>query len=664
METFNDEILSRMEQNRPKFPLRAVVTAGMPYGNKELHYGHACGTFVYADFLARFLRDRIGSDNVIFVSGTDCFGSPSLETYRKMVENGYKGTIEDMVASYHAKHKNTLKNYEMSMNLFGASSLGKCFEIHKQVSEDIFMKLYQNKVLSKLSTLQFYDEKQHTFLNGRQVVGKCPIEGCQSERGYADECSLGHQYLPKDLIDPVSTLSGERPVLKECTNWYFNLQDNIDLLKDWLIRAKSDGIRDFVVRESSEFLKKPELYIKQELKPSFEAIKAQINYSSINDENKNSFTVIFDKLEDRENACKVLHDHDIRFRTGKTLVPFRMSGNISWGVPVPVLEGEKDLTFYCWPESLWAPISFTQTYLDSLGKRDTWKDWWCSKDSYIYQILGEDNMFFYGLAQHAMWFNTQNGTPKCDPDNGDLQPSHLVVNKYSAFMGAKASSSGAIKPPMADDLLNYYTAEQLRAHFLGFNVGNASPSFNPKPYNKDAKKEDVDPVLKEGNLLTNVYNKILRTLCYTWQKHFDGIIPNGKVSEEVSKACVRTILKYEKLAFETKFHMITYELDSFIRSINKYWLSNADEGDKEKLKQAIIDTLHQCKVAMVLLHPIAPSSTENLAKFLHLDSSVFSWDNIEKPIYDFVLDGTKKYRPEFLEPKQDFFKKHPSQFES
>ena len=41
METFNDEILSRMEQNRPKFPLRAVVTAGMPYGNKELHYGHA-----------------------------------------------------------------------------------------------------------------------------------------------------------------------------------------------------------------------------------------------------------------------------------------------------------------------------------------------------------------------------------------------------------------------------------------------------------------------------------------------------------------------------------------------------------------------------------------------------------------------------------------------
>lgn len=661
MDTFNDEILDKIVANRPHFPKRAVVTAGMPYGNKELHYGHACGTFVYADFLARFLRDRIGKDNVIFVSGTDCFGSPSLETYRKMVEQGYKGSIVDMVSSFHEKHKNTLKNYEMSMNLFGASALGKCYEIHKQVSNDIFMKLYKNGKLSKLSTLQFYDEEQKTFLNGRQVVGKCPIEGCQSERGYADECSLGHQYLPKDLIDPVSTLSGKKPILKECTNWYFDLQDNIELLKKWIERVKKEGIRDFVVKESSEFLKKPELYIKQELKEVFLHIAKQIKYASVDYSNKNSFIVVFDKLEDRESACKILHDNNIRFRTGKTLVPFRMSGNISWGVPVPVVDGAKDLTFYCWPESLWAPISFTQTYLDSLGKRETWKDWWCNKDSYIYQILGEDNMFFYGLAQHAMWFNTQDGKPSVYPKDGDLQSSRLVVNKYSAFMGAKASSSGAIKPPMADELLNYYTPEQLRAHFLGFNVGNASPSFNPKPFNEDAKPEDIDPVLKEGNLLTNVYNKILRTLCYTWQKYFDGVVPYGIVSTDVAKTCVKTILKYEKLAYETKFHMVTYELDSFIRSINKYWIANADENDMNKLKQAIVDILHMCKVAMVLLHPVAPSSTEKLADFLTLDKSVFSWDKIEKPIYEFV-STKKEFKPHTLLPKQDFFKKHPSQF--
>ncbi|MBR6050854.1 MAG: class I tRNA ligase family protein, partial [Clostridia bacterium] len=61
---------------RPVFPKRALITAGMPYGSKELHFGHVGGVFVHADCFARFLRDRIGGENVIFVSGTDCYGSP------------------------------------------------------------------------------------------------------------------------------------------------------------------------------------------------------------------------------------------------------------------------------------------------------------------------------------------------------------------------------------------------------------------------------------------------------------------------------------------------------------------------------------------------------------------------------------------------------------
>ena len=74
----------------------------MPYGNKTLHFGHVGGMYVHADVYARFLRDRIGKDNVIFVSGTDCYGSPIAEGYRKKVENeGYKGTIEDYVMENH-----------------------------------------------------------------------------------------------------------------------------------------------------------------------------------------------------------------------------------------------------------------------------------------------------------------------------------------------------------------------------------------------------------------------------------------------------------------------------------------------------------------------------------------------------------------------------------
>ena len=188
---------------RPVFPKRAVVTGGMPYGNKTLHFGHVGGMFVHADVFARFLRDRIGKDNVVFVSGTDCYGSPIAEGYRKKVESeGYTGTIEDYVNENHIAQEQTLKDYKISLNLFGASGLGDTKKVHEEETDEFIRTLYKNGWLEKMVTKQFYDPKYHCFLNGRQVVGKCPIEHCQSEKGYADECDLGHQYMPEELIDP------------------------------------------------------------------------------------------------------------------------------------------------------------------------------------------------------------------------------------------------------------------------------------------------------------------------------------------------------------------------------------------------------------------------------------------------------------------------------
>jgi methionyl-tRNA synthetase len=91
-------ICKRLTLNeRPIFPKRAIITAGMPYGNKNLHFGHVGGMFIHADIFARFLRDRIGKENVIFLSGTDCYGSPIMESYRKLCNEGYEGTLEDWV---------------------------------------------------------------------------------------------------------------------------------------------------------------------------------------------------------------------------------------------------------------------------------------------------------------------------------------------------------------------------------------------------------------------------------------------------------------------------------------------------------------------------------------------------------------------------------------
>ncbi|MBQ2864611.1 MAG: class I tRNA ligase family protein [Clostridia bacterium] len=658
------ETLKRMSEHRPAWPKRAVVTSGMPYGNKSLHCGHIT-LFIHSDFFARFLRDRIGSDNVIYVSGTDCYGSPALEGYRKVVEKKeFEGSISDYVQKYHKIQQQILNSYNISLNLFGASGLGDAKEIHQTMSNEVFNRLLETENLSPLKTLQFFDEEKQTFLNGRQVMGKCPFEGCSSEHAYADECDLGHQYMPQELINPVSTLSGKTPVLKEIGNWYFNLENYIDLLKEWTnyLNTKTPT-RSYVTKEINEFLKKPELYVKKEFLEEFKSVKNLPEHELIVD-NKPSFTVIFNKLTDREQACEILSNAGIRYRTGKTLVPFRLTGNIEWGVKAPDTTELKDLTFWVWPESLWAPISFTRTYLNKFNKQNEWKKWWCSNDAKVYQFIGEDNIYFYGPAQTAMWFAMQGKNPSINVEDGNLSIPQIVANKHTLFLNKKAGSSSAIKPPMADELLKLYSAEQLRFHFLGMNVGNNSSSFMPKPLNPDANPAEQDPVVREYNLLTNVFNRVLRTLCYTWQKDYDGIMPHGTPSEEVKNACLYSVLKYEKAVYDHKFHMVCYELDTLIRNINKTLTSynNSMAGTVEG-KQILVNALHMARVALTLLHPIAPESVEKVAEFLKLDSSIFSWDNIDKTIYEFVENPTN-HKPNFLEPKVDFFARPSWQFEN
>ncbi|MBO4570203.1 MAG: class I tRNA ligase family protein [Clostridia bacterium] len=652
------------ERPRPIFPKRAVVTGGMPYGNKELHFAHFGGYMVHADAFARFLRDRIGSENVVFVSGTDCYGSPAMESFRKLKAEGkinYQ-TIEEFVKANHEKQKQTYLDYEIEHNFFGASGLEPAKSVHQEMSKYFIETLYKNKSIKLLGSLQFYDKKFKTLLNGRQVVGKCPIDGCASEKGYADECDCGHQYWPMELIDPVSTLSGEKPELVETANWYFKLEDYTDALKGWIDSiAKDKATRQFMVKEITEFLKKPEIYVKREYMPEIEKLSNKLpKFSDITANPKNpSVTLQFNSLKEREDACKVLGENQIRFRAGKTLVPFRLTGDITWGVPCPTIDGVSGQTFYVWPESLWAPISFTKTYLLSKGKPDDeWKKFWASKDAEVYQFIGEDNLYFYGPAQQAIWMRMNNRSD-LNAKEGEFQPTHIIPSKHVLYLNVKASSSGSFKPPMAKDLLNLYTAEELRMHFLGMNLGNNNVSFMPKPLNPDAKEDEADVVVKEGSLLTNVYNRILRTLFYTIQNNFNSIVPVAKIDPEIKEVCKKAALDYERFMAEKKFHQVINCVDVFVRNISKYWANNVKDADNnEKLAALIANTLEQVRVANVLLHPIAPKGTENVAHYLNLKENWHNWDYIFDDVYTFFEDKNN-HKFKTLKEREDFFVKHP-----
>lgn len=667
-----------------KWPKRAVVTAGMPYGNKALHFGHVGGVFVPADCYARFLRDRIGKGNVLFVSGTDCFGSPIEEGYRKEIEAGsFEGTIEDYVRRNHDAQKATLESYDISLDIYEGSGLGHCGEVHRSVTNTFVQRLYDKGYLHLESTLQFYDAKEHMFLNGRQVVGHCPVQGCKSEKAYADECDLGHQYDPVDLINPISSVSGTVPEMREVKNWYFDLPGFAPIVRDYVNVSEHDfQIRPVVTKTIKEFLVPPIIYIKVELYDNYKAIADTLPEHVYRDaeKGKQSFEIEFKSIADRDVARTVLTEAGIRFRTGKALVPFRISGNVEWGVPVPVIEGAEGLTAWCWPESLWAPISFTIACNDKKGlARSDWRSFWCDKDSCVYQFIGQDNLYFYGVAQPALFAAMQHSSSvSADAPDGELQQTKLIANHHILFGDKKASSSSEIKPPTADELLNYYTAEQLRAHFLALALDQRSVGFKPKVFEPDpAKREDprvADPALKEGALLTKVFNRLARSCFYEAQKNFEGYMPLGAVSDEVLKRVKKTMVAYEDCMYRVDLHSVMALMDEFIRYANKYWSSgirnaeneDADEEAKNQMRrQVLVDSFYLLRIATLLMHPVVPKGTERICDYMNFNfDDFFSWnydfDSMEELCHANELDDGR-HRVRELPPRTDFFKFHPSQ---
>lgn len=654
-------ISKRLERNeRPIFPKKAVITAGMPYGNKNLHFGHVGGMFVHADIFARFLRDRIGKENVIFVSGTDCYGSPILESYRKLKEDGYENSIEEYVETKHLSQKKTLEDYDVSLNFFGASAIGQTGEVHSKVSEEIFNTLFENGYIKKMSASQFYDIDKKTFLNGRQVIGKCPIAGCNSDKAYAEECSLGHQYMASELINPISTLSGNKPILKSVDNWYFTLDDSMDIMNDLNeFLKKNTNRRKYEIKAIDEFLKKPLIYVPRKYIDDLAQLESKFpSHETIDDEKKSSITFIFEHLEDRDKAKEVLDNLSINYTSGKTLVPFRLSGNISWGVKVPEKEDLKDLTFWVWPESLWAPISFLKAYLESKGENpEEWHNWWEDEDSMVYQFIGEDNIYFYSIAEMAMFIGLK--TPRGENvDITKVKLPHIIPNKHILFMDKKASSSSEIKPPMADELLNFYTVDQLRMHFMSLGLSSKSVGFKPQVYMDEDERVGTDPVLKEGNLLTNVFNRLIRSCFYTLQSLNENL-PIEQVSIKIKELTEKAVFEYERHMYNQDFHRIAYVLDEYIREINKYWTNNIKKDELKR--QVVADCFYACKVIAMLIHPIAPEGCEMFKDYLNIGDEIWNWDNILEPIAFYVKD-VENHKLKFLEPKVDFFKKMDYQY--
>ena len=66
------------------------------------------------------------------------------------------------------------------------------------------------------------------------------------------------------------------------------------------------------------------------------------------------------------------------------------------------------------------------------------------------------------------------------------------------------------------------------------------------------------------------------------------------------------------------------------------------------------------RTSIVLMHPIAPEGTEMVCEYLGFGKEFWDWNRIFDTVYDFMEDP-QNHKMKYLEPRMDFFRKHPSQ---
>ncbi len=209
---------------------RYTITSALPYANGPVHIGHLAGVYVPADIYARYLRLKFGSEDVLFIGGSDEHGVPiTIKAKNEGV------TPQQVVDKYHKIIQDSFQEFGISFNVYSRTSL----PVHHETASEIFKTLYDKGEFIEKITEQYYDEEARQFLADRYITGICPK--CSFDKAYGDQCeSCGSSLNATDLINPRSTLSGNTPVLKETKHWFLPLDKYSSWLKEWIDGHKDD----------------------------------------------------------------------------------------------------------------------------------------------------------------------------------------------------------------------------------------------------------------------------------------------------------------------------------------------------------------------------------------------------------------------------------------
>ncbi len=200
---------------------KILVTSALPYANGPIHLGHLV-EYIQTDIWARFQRLR--GNTCYYVCADDAHGTPIM---LKAESEGV--TPQQLIDRVGKEHRRDFAGFLISFDNYHSTHSVE----NRHFSELIYQRLKGNGHITRRMITQLFDPQKQMFLPDRFVRGSCPK--CKAADQYGDNCEVcGSTYLPLDLIDAVSVVSGSKPEKRESEQLFFKLKGFRDFLENWL----------------------------------------------------------------------------------------------------------------------------------------------------------------------------------------------------------------------------------------------------------------------------------------------------------------------------------------------------------------------------------------------------------------------------------------------
>ena len=238
MKEINEE---EEEKNREDNKIRRNILIGgaWPYANSSLHLGHLA-SLLPGDVLARYYREN--GDNVLYISGTDCNGTP---IYQRAKKEGT--TAKEIAETYNEEFSQTFKSMGFSYELYGKTE----DEYHKTNVQKMIRKMYNNGYIYEKEDKQPFCERCNRFLADRELKLICPVCGLESK---GDQCDCGYIPTEDDFDSAICVECGEKVYLKKNKNLYIALSKLQPQIEQYFMQ-KSYNWRLNSIKETEKYLK-------------------------------------------------------------------------------------------------------------------------------------------------------------------------------------------------------------------------------------------------------------------------------------------------------------------------------------------------------------------------------------------------------------------------